>query len=83
MGFDTLRSASPVVPILCSSAEQAQEMARLCQTDGLFVQPIVYPAVPRALPRLRTIVNLSHSADDLEEAAAVLEKAGRRLGLIG
>lgn len=83
VGFDTLRSASPVVPILCSSAEQAQEMARLCQTDGLFVQPIVYPAVPRALPRLRTIVNLSHSADDLEEAAAVLEKAGRRLGLIG
>lgn len=83
VGFDTLESASPVVPILCSSAEQAQEMARLCQTDGLFVQPIVYPAVPRALPRLRTIVNLSHAADDLEEAAAVLEKAGRRLGLIG
>ncbi|WP_304452587.1 aminotransferase class I/II-fold pyridoxal phosphate-dependent enzyme [Nocardiopsis sp. YSL2] len=83
VGFDTLKSASPVVPILCSSAEQAQEMARMCQTDGLFVQPIVYPAVPRALPRLRTIVNLSHAADDLEEAAAILEKAGRRLGLIG
>ena len=83
VGFDTLNSASPVVPILCSSAEQAQEMARLCQADGLFVQPIVYPAVPRALSRLRTIVNLSHTTDDLEEAASILEKAGRRLGLIG
>ncbi|GHC82988.1 hypothetical protein GCM10007079_23730 [Nocardiopsis terrae] len=82
LGFDTLKSASPVVPVLCDSAEQAQEMARLCQADGLFVQPIVYPAVPRALPRLRTIVNLSHSAADLEEAASVLERAGRRLGLI-
>ncbi|MFD7899426.1 bifunctional SDR family oxidoreductase/pyridoxal phosphate-dependent aminotransferase family protein [Streptomyces sp. NPDC059743] len=82
LGFNTLASESPVVPILCGSAEQAQTMARLCQRDGLFVQPIVYPAVPRALPRLRTIVNLSHSDDDLDEALATLEKAGRRIGLI-
>ncbi|MFI5621588.1 aminotransferase class I/II-fold pyridoxal phosphate-dependent enzyme [Streptomyces sp. NPDC051567] len=82
LGFDTMASESPVVPILCNDAEQAQTMARLCQSDGLFVQPIVYPAVPRALPRLRTIVNLSHSDDDLDQALAILEKAGRRIGLI-
>ncbi|QIQ05512.1 aminotransferase class I/II-fold pyridoxal phosphate-dependent enzyme [Streptomyces liangshanensis] len=82
LGFDTLASESPVVPILCSTAEQAQAMARLCQRDGLFVQPIVYPAVPRALPRLRTIVNLSHTDQDLDEALVTLEKAGRRVGLI-
>ncbi|WP_425412981.1 aminotransferase class I/II-fold pyridoxal phosphate-dependent enzyme [Micromonospora nigra] len=83
LGFDTRVSTTPVVPIYCASAEQAQAMARLCQQDGLFVQPIVYPTVPKALPRLRTIVNLSHTDGDLDEAVAILEKAGRQVGLIG
>ncbi|MGW7054482.1 bifunctional SDR family oxidoreductase/pyridoxal phosphate-dependent aminotransferase family protein [Streptomyces sp. NPDC054887] len=82
LGFDTLASETPVVPIICTSAEQAGAMARLCQLDGLFVQPIVYPAVPRTLPRLRTIVNLSHSDADLDAAVVTLEKAGRACGLV-
>ncbi|MFI7438105.1 aminotransferase class I/II-fold pyridoxal phosphate-dependent enzyme [Micromonospora haikouensis] len=82
LGFDTLGSVTPVVPIICASAGQAQEMARLCQREGIFVQPIVYPTVPKALPRLRTIVNLSHSVDDLDHAVAVFADAGRRVGLI-
>ncbi|MEV8398135.1 aminotransferase class I/II-fold pyridoxal phosphate-dependent enzyme [Streptomyces niveus] len=82
LGFDTLASETPVVPIICTSADQAGTMARLCQQDGLFVQPIVYPAVPRTLPRLRTIVNLSHSDADLDTAVLTLEKAGRACGLI-
>ncbi|HEY0636830.1 MAG TPA: aminotransferase class I/II-fold pyridoxal phosphate-dependent enzyme [Pseudonocardiaceae bacterium] len=82
LGFDTLASVTPVVPIICESAEQAQLMARLCQRDGLFVQPIVYPAVPKALPRLRTIVNLSHTEDDLRAAVSIIERAGRAVGLI-
>ncbi|MFF2073547.1 bifunctional SDR family oxidoreductase/pyridoxal phosphate-dependent aminotransferase family protein [Kitasatospora sp. NPDC058162] len=82
LGFDTLHSETPVVPVICRSAEQAGAMARLCQRDGLFVQPIVYPAVPRTLPRLRTIVNLAHSEADLDTAVATLARAGRACGLI-
>jgi 8-amino-7-oxononanoate synthase len=82
LGFDTLTGETPVVPVICRSAEQAGAMARMCQQDGLFVQPIVYPAVPRTLPRLRTIVNLSHSEADLDSAVTTLEKAGRACGLI-
>ncbi|MFE5941887.1 bifunctional SDR family oxidoreductase/pyridoxal phosphate-dependent aminotransferase family protein [Streptomyces sp. NPDC056480] len=82
LGFDTLASETPVVPLICAGADQAVEMARLCQQDGLFVQPIVYPAVPRTLPRLRTIVNLSHTEADLDAAVVTLEKAGRACGLI-
>ena len=45
------------------------------------MQPIVYPTVPKALPRLRTIVNLSHCADDLDYAVGVF-RVGRSVGLI-
>jgi glycine C-acetyltransferase len=82
LGFDTLASETPVVPIICPTAQQAMAMARTAQARGLFVQPIVYPAVPRTLPRLRTIVNLSHTEDDLRRAVATLAEAGREAGVI-
>jgi 8-amino-7-oxononanoate synthase len=82
LGFDTMASETPVVPIICPGPDLAMEMARLCQREGLFVQPIVYPTVPKALSRLRTIVNLSHTEAELDHAVRVIADAGRKLGLI-
>ncbi|RLK57952.1 aminotransferase class I/II-fold pyridoxal phosphate-dependent enzyme [Actinokineospora cianjurensis] len=82
LGFDTMGSTTPVVPVRCRDAAQAQEMARLSQRGGVFTQPIVYPTVPKALPRLRTIVTLSHTEAELDQAVAVLADAGRAVGLI-
>ncbi len=82
LGFDTLRSETAITPVVCRSAAQACEFARLCQRRGLFVQPIVYPVVPTATPRLRTIVTAGHTTQDLDTAIEVLTQAGREIGLI-
>lgn len=81
-GLDTMSSESPVVPIRCETPEQALQLAHSCQENGLFVQPITYPTVPKATPRLRTIVTLSHSEADLRAGADVIIEAARRNGLI-
>ncbi|GAA2997931.1 glycine C-acetyltransferase [Actinokineospora diospyrosa] len=82
LGFDTMGSTTPVVPIRCRDTAQAHEMARLSQRGGVFTQPITYPTVPKTLPRLRTIVTLSHTDAELDQAVAVLADAGRAVGLI-
>lgn len=82
LGFDTMLSDSPVVPIRCKSSEQAIAMARRCQQLGLFVQPITYPTVPKAAPRLRTIINLTHTQDEIEHALNVFTRVGHELDLI-
>lgn len=82
LGFDTLQSTTPIVPIQCRSESTAYAMTRACQEGGLFVAPIVAPAVPARSPRLRTTVTAAHTAEEIDRALTVLQDAGNACGLI-
>ncbi len=81
-GFDTLQSQTPIVPIVCGADERAFRMTALCQELGIFVLPVVSPAVPANLARLRTCVTAAHSESDILHALDVFERAGKRVGII-
>lgn len=81
-GFDLLRSTTPIVPLICRTEAQAYSMTRFCRANGVFVTPIVFPAVARSLPRLRLVVTALHTADDIQSAVEVLAAAGRSCGLL-
>jgi 7-keto-8-aminopelargonate synthetase-like enzyme len=68
LGFEVLGEASPIVPVICPSEEKAFEMTRGCISRGLLVLPIVFPAVPRRTPRLRTIVTAAHDSRHIQQA---------------
>ncbi len=82
LGFDTMRTETAIVPVLCGTDESAYGMVRDCQHDGIFVLPVVSPAVPQGLARLRATVTAVHTAVDIDTAISVFEKAGRRSGII-
>lgn len=71
-GFDTLRSCTPIVPVLMSDETHTLEFAHRCRARGVFAVPVLYPAVPVDAPRLRTCVTASHSRDELDAALRVL-----------
>jgi len=81
-GFDTLNSETPIVPIICGSDERAYQVARLCQEEDVFVLPVVSPAVPPGLARLRANVTAAHSEADIEHALDVLVRAGTQMEII-
>ena len=81
-GFDTMQSETAIVPVLCGSDEKAYELVRLCQREDIFVLPVVSPAVPEGMARLRATVTAGHSAAQIERALDVLQKAGKQVGLI-
>ena len=81
-GFNTLNSETPIVPIICGEDERAFEMTRLCQQEDLFVLPVVSPAVPVGLARLRANVTADHSEEDIAYALDVFERAGKAVGVI-
>lgn len=82
LGFNTLNSETPIVPIICGEDERAYRMTRLCQEENVFVLPVVSPAVPVGLARLRATVTTAHTEADIAYALEVFEKAGREVGLI-
>lgn len=82
LGFNTLNSATPIVPIICGEDERAFQMTKLCQEENIFVLPVVSPAVPVGLARLRANVTAAHSEEDIALALDVFERAGRAAGVI-
>ncbi len=82
-GFNTLNSETPIVPIICGEDERAFQMTKLCQEEDIFVLPVVSPAVPVGLARLRANVTADHSEEDIAYALDVFERAGKAAGVIG
>lgn len=81
-GFDTMLTETAIVPVLCGSDEMAFAVTRCAQADGLFVLPVVSPAVPPGLARLRATVTAAHETDEIEEAMDLIAKAGRKVGVL-
>jgi glycine C-acetyltransferase len=81
-GFNTLHTETAIVPIICGSDESAYVMTREAQHRDTFVLPVVSPAVPPGLARLRATITAAHEPDEIERAMEVIELAGKVAGVI-
>ncbi len=82
MGFDTMLTETAIVPVLCGEDEKAFAMTREAQHHDVFVLPVVSPAVPEGLARLRATVTAVHETSEIARAMDVLGEAGRKLGIV-
>jgi 8-amino-7-oxononanoate synthase len=81
-GFDTMLTSTAIVPVLCGTDDQAFALTQACQHKDLFVLPVVSPAVPEGLARLRATVTAAHTPQEIDYAMDVIAKAGREIGII-
>ncbi|MDI6695736.1 MAG: aminotransferase class I/II-fold pyridoxal phosphate-dependent enzyme [Anaerolineales bacterium] len=81
-GFDTLYTETAIVPVLCGEDEVAYRMTREAQLRDVFVLPVVSPAVPPGLSRLRATVTAAHEPEEIQHALDVITEAGRKIGVI-
>jgi 8-amino-7-oxononanoate synthase len=82
LGFDTGHSASPVIPIVVGQDMDAFRMTMRLQDEGIFVNPVVSPAVPEGRAMIRTSYMATHTSEHLDLALTALAKVGREQGLI-
>lgn len=82
LGFKTGKSETPITPIMVGETDKAFEFSRELFQEGLLAMAIGYPTVPQGAARLRTIVTATHKRADLERAAEILERVGKKLAVI-
>lgn len=82
VGFDTGMTESPIVPIMVGTEERAFAMTKFCQDNGIFVLPVLPPAVPEGAARLRANVTAAHTPQDIDFALDIFIRAGRLVGVI-
>ena len=65
MGYDTMNSSTPIIPVLVKDPLQAKAMSQRLLEQGIFVQAIRPPTVPMGSSRLRLTVMATHTQEDL------------------
>ena len=81
-GWDTIDSTTCVVPVLVGDEAKTMDLTRMLFDRGVFVCPIVHPAVPKGSDRLRTCLMATHTDDDIALVLDAFAEAGETLGLI-
>lgn len=81
-GWNTMESTTCVVPVLVGDEGAAMDLTRELFDKDVFVCPIVHPAVPRGMDRLRTCLMATHTDEDITQALDAFADAGAALGLI-
>jgi glycine C-acetyltransferase len=81
-GFKTGESETPITPILVGDAGKAFEFSRELFSEGVLAMAIGFPTVPEGKARLRTIVTATHKRVDLERAAEIIGRVGKRIGVV-
>jgi 8-amino-7-oxononanoate synthase len=82
LGFNTGESQTPVVPVIIGDDWRTFHAAKRLHEEGVFVNPVVSPAVPPELALLRTSYMATHTRAHLERALGAFAKVGKELGLI-
>jgi glycine C-acetyltransferase len=81
-GFDTLNTETAIVPVVCGEDEVAYRMTQYAQHRDVFVLPVVSPAVPPGLARLRATVTAAHEPEEIAHAISIIAESGKEIGII-
>ncbi|PYP83380.1 MAG: 8-amino-7-oxononanoate synthase [Candidatus Angelobacter sp. Gp1-AA117] len=81
-GKTTPVSETPITPIIIGEGRLAMEFSRELFNEGVFTPGIAFPTVAEGKARLRTIMTATHTRQQLEKALEVLNKVGKRMGII-
>ncbi len=82
MGFNTGESVTPVIPIVIGEDELTFMTWKLLFENGVFVNPVISPAVAPGRQLLRTSYMATHTDDQLAKVLEIFNKVGTELGLI-
>lgn len=74
MGFDTLDSETPIIPVLAGDVKNTLELARHLFKYKIFAPAIRPPTVPEDKCRIRFSVTAGHTADDIDKTLECLDK---------
>ncbi len=70
-----INSSTHIIPIIIGNEKSAMDFGKFLFNNGVFVQPIRYPTVPKNQARLRISVTAWLSDANIEKALEIFEKA--------
>jgi 8-amino-7-oxononanoate synthase len=82
LGFDTLGSETPIVPLLIGDDETAAAISSELFERGIFAPSVRWPAVARGQSRVRIALMASHERSHLDRLIEALADLGAKYGVV-
>lgn len=81
-GFETGVSETPIIPLYVRDNTKTFMLTRMLMDDGIFVNPVVSPAVRSEDSLIRYSLMATHTYDQIDKSIQKISKAARALGII-
>jgi 8-amino-7-oxononanoate synthase len=82
LGFNIGNTTTPIIPIIIGDDTKVLLFWKALFENGVFVNPIVSPAVPPGMQLLRTSYMATHTDAQLDRVLEVFGRVGREMGII-
>ncbi len=80
-GIDIGNAESPIIPVYIRSNDKTFMMSKLLMDNGIFVNPIISPAVPPESSLLRFSLMATHTHEHIDRAIETIYKSGKSIGV--
>jgi 8-amino-7-oxononanoate synthase len=81
-GFDTGKSETPIIPLFIRDDIKALQLTQTLLADGIFVNPVVSPAVPKEDCLIRYSLMATHTKEQVEISVDKITRAAKSLGIL-
>jgi len=82
LGFNIGNSITPVIPIIIGSDELTFATWKMLFDNGVFVNPVISPAVSPGRQLLRTSYMATHTEEQMDQVLEIFAKVGKTVGLL-
>ena len=81
-GFDIGHSVTPIIPLFVRDDFKTFKLTKMLLDEGVFVNPVVSPAVPSSSSLIRYSLMASHTFDQVDESIEKITKVANKLGIL-
>lgn len=81
LGFDIGKTESPIIPIYIRDNEKTFLLTKMLLEDGVFVNPVVSPAVPTQSTLIRFSLMATHTIEQIDTAIDKIAKTYKKLNV--
>ena len=81
-GFDTGKSETPIIPLFIRDDIKALQLTQNLLADGIFVNPVVSPGVPKEDSLIRYSLMATHTKEQVETSIEKITKAAKAMGIL-
>lgn len=82
MGFDTGKSETPIIPLFIRDDIKSLILTQKLLGEGIFVNPVVSPAVPKEDCLIRYSLMATHTKEQIDISIEKITKVAKELGIL-